>query len=90
MRGPCHNGWVTDSSIHAHIDDLIAEEKTLRERLAKGEISVEEENARLSTVEADLDRCWDLLRQRDALREFGKNPDEAQVRSAKTVEGYQS
>ncbi|OYN94143.1 DUF2630 family protein [Enemella evansiae] len=81
---------MTDSSIHAHIDDLIAEEKTLRERLAKGEISVEEENARLSTVEADLDRCWDLLRQRDALREFGKNPDEAQVRSAKTVEGYQS
>lgn len=81
---------MSDQSIHAHIDDLIAEEKSLRERLGKGEISVEEEHARLSQVEADLDRCWDLLRQRDALREFGKNPHEAQVRSAKTVEGYES
>jgi hypothetical protein len=36
-----------------------------------------------------LDQCWDLLRQRRALREFGKDPDEAKVRPAKIVENYE-
>jgi hypothetical protein len=36
----------------------------------------------------ELDRCWDLLRQRRARREFSENPDDASVRDAKTVEGY--
>jgi hypothetical protein len=40
-------------------------------------------------VEVELDRCWDLLRQRRALRGAGANPDEAQVRDADTVERYQ-
>ncbi|HXU47731.1 MAG TPA: DUF2630 family protein, partial [Candidatus Binatia bacterium] len=35
------------------------------------------------------DQCWDLLRQREALREFGKDPDRAQVRSADVVENYE-
>ena len=35
-----------------------------------------------------LDRFWDLLRQRRALREFGRDPDEASTRDEGTVEGY--
>jgi hypothetical protein len=35
-----------------------------------------------------LDRYWDLLRQRDARRRAGLDPDGAQVRSADVVEGY--
>jgi hypothetical protein len=36
----------------------------------------------------ELDRCWDLLRQRRARREFHENPDDASVRDETTVEGY--
>jgi hypothetical protein len=75
---------TTDQSVLRHIEELVAEEKTLYH---KGEIS-EGEKQRLSGIEVELDRYWDLLRQRRALREFGKNPDEAEVRPAKIVENY--
>lgn len=80
---------MADESIFSRIDDLVAEERGLRAKLAGGEISADEEQARLAQLEADLDQCWDLLRQRRAKREFGGDPDDAQVRSAETVEGYQ-
>ncbi len=77
-----------DVSIQSRIKSLIDEEHALRDSLGKGEISVDDEHARLRSVEVELDQCWDLLRQRRAKREFGDNPDEAQVRSERTVEGY--
>lgn len=79
---------TNDADIQQHIRDLIDEEHALRSRLAAGEISVEAENQRLRRVEVELDQCWDLLRQRRARREFGESPDAAQVRDARTVEGY--
>ncbi|HEV7196352.1 MAG TPA: DUF2630 family protein [Pedococcus sp.] len=79
---------ANDTDIQQRIRDLIDEEHGLRSSLATGEISVEEENQRLRHVEVELDQCWDLLRQRRARREFGENPDGAQVRDAPTVEGY--
>ena len=77
-----------DVSIQSRIKSLIDEEHALRDSLGKGEISVDDEHARLRSVEVELDQCWDLLRQRRAKREFGEDPDEAEVRDAKTVEGY--
>jgi hypothetical protein len=77
-----------DTTISHRIGSLIDEEHQLRSALQDGSISIEEENARLREVEVELDQCWDLLRQRRAKREFGENPDEAQVRSERTVEGY--
>ena len=77
-----------DVSIPRRIKSLIDEEHALRDSLGKGEISVDDEHTRLRSVEVELDQCWDLLRQRRAKREFGDNPDEAQVRSERTVEGY--
>jgi predicted nuclease with TOPRIM domain len=77
-----------DSSVRQHIQDLVAEEHSLRERLASGEISVEEEHARLKDVEVQLDQLWDLLRQRSARREFSQDPDDASPRTRATVEGY--
>lgn len=44
---------------------------------------------KLAKVEVELDQCWDLLRQRRALREAGRDPEMAQVRSAQVVEKYQ-
>jgi hypothetical protein len=77
-----------DNDIQHRIRGLIDEEHGLRERLGSGDITVEEENRRLRSIEAELDQCWDLLRQRRARREFGENPDEARVRDASTVENY--
>jgi predicted nuclease with TOPRIM domain len=77
-----------DSSVRQHIQELIAEEHSLRERVASGEISVEEEHERLKAVEIELDQLWDLLRQRSARREFGQDPDNASSRNRATVEGY--
>jgi hypothetical protein len=77
-----------DPGIHEHISDLIAEEKTLREQFAQGQISKDEEHARLKDLEVQLDQCWDLLRQRDALRTTGQDPDSAEVRPPSVVENY--
>jgi Protein of unknown function (DUF2630) len=78
----------TDSQTLAHIRDLVAEEKALREHLQHRDITTTEEHDRLRRVEVELDQCWDLLRQRRALRETGGDPREARVRPADQVEDY--
>jgi hypothetical protein len=71
------------------VRDLVDEEHRLRSRLQAGEISAEEEHDRLRAMEETLDQCWDLLRQRRALREAGEDPGQAKVRPVSEVEGYQ-
>jgi Protein of unknown function (DUF2630) len=77
-----------DTDALSHINELVAEEKALREQLQHGEISESEEHKRLRQLEIQLDQCWDLLRQRRALRETGGDPRDAAVRPAGEVEGY--
>jgi hypothetical protein len=36
-----------------------------------------------------LDQCWDLLRQRRALRGAGLDPETATIRDANVVEHYE-
>lgn len=79
---------TTDQGIHEHITALVAEEKALREQLARGEVSASDERVRLGKLEVELDQAWDLLRQRKALREMGGSPDEAAERSPDVVEKY--
>jgi hypothetical protein len=81
---------MDDKQILGQIDGLIKTEHELREKLAAGELSEGEEQARLRTAEEALDQCWDLLRQRRARREFGQDPEEARPRPASEVEGYLS
>ena len=50
----------------------------------------DDEVARLRGLEVLLDQCWDLLRQRRARREFGRDPDGAKLRDATTVERYEA
>jgi len=71
------------------VQDLVDEEHRLRSRLQAGEITAEEEQQRLRSMEETLDQCWDLLRQRRALREAGEDPGQAKVRPVSEVEGYQ-
>ena len=78
----------TDSETLAHIRELVAEEKALREQLQHRDITATEEHDRLRRVEVELDQCWDLLRHRRALRESGGDPREARVRPPDQVEDY--
>jgi hypothetical protein len=80
---------MDDKEILGHIDELIATERDLRAKVAVGDLSTDDERRQLAAIEESLDQCWDLLRQRRARREFGENPEEAQVRPATEVEGYQ-
>jgi hypothetical protein len=83
---------MSDESIAARIEGLVAEEHDLRSREqvdSADAVALADERARLRAVEIELDRCWDLLRQRRALREAGADPDEANARDEDTVEGYQ-
>jgi hypothetical protein len=73
-----------DASVFAHIEALVAEEHRLFDH---GELN-DEQKKRLTTVQTELDRYWDLLRQRRALREFGRDPSEASERDADTVKKY--
>lgn len=79
---------TTDDGIHAQISALVAQEHELRSQLADHEIEPAEERARLQEIEVQLDQAWDLLRQRQALRDAGADPDSASVRPPGEVEGY--
>jgi hypothetical protein len=82
---------MSDASIADRIERLVSEEKRLREseqRDSADESALAADRERLRDVEVELDRCWDLLRQRRAQEEFGLDPDAVQARDAKTVENY--
>jgi hypothetical protein len=82
---------MSDESIAGRIEQLVAEEHELRAREeadSKDTDALEADKERLRAVEVELDRCWDLLRQRRALRGAGADPDDAHVRDAETVERY--
>jgi hypothetical protein len=78
---------MNDRDIHTHIESLVAEEHALYEK-ADDQRLTPDERKRLDEVGVQLDRYYDLLRQRRAKVEFGESPDKAHMRSAKTVENY--
>jgi hypothetical protein len=80
----------SDSDTLAYIRDLVAEEKALRAQLQHRDVDTSEEHDRLHRLEVELDQCWDLLRQRRALRDSGGDPRAAEVRPPDEVEGYLS
>ena len=82
---------MADESILDRIEALVHEEHALlaREQAdAKRDQALEEDRRHLERVSVELDRCWDLLRQRRARRDAGQDPNEAQARDADTVERY--
>ena len=82
---------MSDESIATRIERLVAEEHELlgREESDRTDLgSLDTDRDRLDAVKVELDRCWDLLRQRRALRDAGADPENAQVRDATTVERY--
>ena len=73
---------MNERTILERVNDLVEEERSLRESPGA------EAGERLARIEEELDRCWDLLRQRRAKREFGDDPEKAQPRDTDTVERY--
>ena len=82
---------MSDETIAARIESLVEEEHSLLGR-EQADVNtaeqLDDDRRRLDQISVELDRCWDLLRQRRALRDAGQNPDEAHVRDANTVERY--
>ncbi len=70
------------------INTLANEEHELRHKEANG-TATEADRARIAEIEVLLDQLWDLLRQRDANRDAGYNPDDATVRPPGIVENYE-
>jgi hypothetical protein len=82
---------MSDQSVANHIERLVAEEHALRNREqvdTDDPASLEQDREKLQAVQVELDRCWDLLRQRRAIRSAGGDPDDAELRDADTVERY--
>lgn len=79
---------MDDSTVQAKIEQLVEEEQTLL-RSAEGSDPDPGKHQRLEQVKVELDRCWDLLRQRRARDEFGQDPDSVSARDADTVEHFQ-
>jgi Protein of unknown function (DUF2630) len=78
----------SDEEVLANISELVDQEHELQSRSHEGEGLSEDDARRLQLVEAQLDQCWDLLRQRRARRHAGQDPDGATVRDVDTVEHY--
>jgi hypothetical protein len=84
---------MDDQQIQAEIEALEERQRELRHR--EGDLPDQPEavaplREQLEQIRVELDRLWDLLRQRRALRSAGADPDEASERDAGTVEGYLS
>lgn len=76
---------TTDRSVLDRIQALVEQEHRLH---GQSEMT-DEDRQRLDHMQVELDQCWDLLRQRRALRIVGQDPDKAQVRPPEIVEKYE-
>ena len=79
---------MSDEQVHGTIEQLVSEEHELWERESNGR-STDADRRRLAEIKVQLDQCWDLLRQRRALRSSGLDPGTAEVRPPDVVERYQ-
>jgi hypothetical protein len=79
---------MSDTTIFDHINDLAHEEEGLWHRASDGHGLGAADQERLEQIRVELDQCYDLLRQRQARREYGLDPDEAEERPAEVVEKY--
>ena len=80
---------MADLDIFKVINDLSAEEEQLYASASDGSGLSEADRERLEAIKVELDRCYDLLHQRQARRAAGLDPDEAELRPAEVVERYQ-
>jgi Protein of unknown function (DUF2630) len=78
---------MNDDAIHGTIEELIAEEHKLWQQESSGHAD-EKTRERLKELKVSLDQLWDLLHQRQGLRDAGRDPDSATERPKEVVENY--
>src|SRR5919199_4032057 len=81
-------GAMEDERVQDHIEQLVAEEHRLLQAHSEGDGLEPAEHQRLEAIKVQLDRYWDLLRQRRARDRAVLDPDAASLRGADTVEKY--
>ena len=79
---------MDDREIHGTIEQLVEEEHELWRRESDG-TATDDDRHRLEALKVALDQCWDLLRQRRALRESGLDADAATPRPPEVIEDYE-
>jgi hypothetical protein len=79
---------MADEEISNHIEALVKEEHELLDRGGSEHGLDDAGHRRLEEIRVELDRSWDLLRQRRARRRAGQDPEGASPRDADTVEHY--
>lgn len=79
---------MDDANVQDHIEQLVAEEHALLGRGGSAGGLTAEDHARLGAIKVELDRYWDLLRQRRAREEYGRDPGATELRDEETVENY--
>jgi hypothetical protein len=79
---------MADEKISSHIEALVKEEHELLDRGGSERGLEPADHTRLEAIRVELDRYWDLLRQRRARRAAGEDPEGASPRDADTVEHY--
>jgi hypothetical protein len=80
---------MSDLDLFKQINALSAEEEQLYASAGAGDGLGQDERERLEAIKVELDRCFDLLHQRQARAAAGLNPEDAKVRAAQIVERYQ-
>jgi hypothetical protein len=80
---------MDDVTVFDHINALSSEEEALYARAGDGGGLTTQDSVRLEEIKVELDRCYDLLHQRQARRSVGLDPDDATLRPADVVEHYQ-
>ena len=79
---------MADEEVSDRIEALVREEHELLDRGGSERGLDKAGHARLEEIKVELDRYWDLLRQRRARRRAGQDPEGASPRDADTVEHY--
>ena len=80
---------MADLDLFHTINALSSEEEGLWASASDGRGLSQDQQDRLAAIKVELDRCYALLHQRQARATAGLDPNEAEVRSAETVEGYE-
>ena len=80
---------MDDEQLFDQINALSKEEEELYARASSEGGLSDGERGRLHELKIRLDQTYDLLRQRQARRSAGLDPDEAELRPADVVESYE-
>jgi hypothetical protein len=80
---------VTDTDIFGYVNALSSEEERLYQQAGDGSGLSDAQRDRLRAIKVELDRCYDLLHQRQGRRDAGQDPSDATLRTARAVEGYE-